>query len=170
MEDIKNRLLKIAEEKANEKIKKELEKAEENIKDEVEDVEKILKMIDKKMLYKINFDKKKNTKFIMITEEIFFQDYLEDNNFFGGSTIRFKNYTREEYEVEIKVNGIEYYHIGSLIQKFESKLKEKITQIERVTVDLRRLEDDFKDLVNQEKNIKKFIEDYNETEKNILEE
>ena len=171
-ENIKNKLLKIAEDKAIEKLNQEREKNEKKIKEETQYVETILKMIDRKMLYKVTENDRKYQKFILITEDIFFQDYMnepKESYYNKGIQLKdYKDFCYDNYEVDIKVNGIRYKHIGSIIQEFEKELKEKIRRIICITERLWDLEQEFKELANQEKNIKKFIEDYKEREREIL--
>lgn len=175
MEDkIKDKLLKIAEEKATEKINQEREKYEQKIREEIQYVEIILKMIEKKMLYKVTDDDRKYQKFILITKDIFLDDYMnEPKEHWYPKGIQLKDYKHlccDNYEVDIRVNGIRYKHIGSIIKEFEGKLKEKTNRISSITENLKNLENEFIELVNEEKNIKKFIEDYKETERAILDE
>ena len=171
-EDIKNRLLKIAEDKAIEKLNQERERNEKKIKEETEYVETILKMIDRKMLYKVTENDKQYQKFIVITEDIFFQDYMnepKETYYTKGIKLKdYKSFSYDNYEVKIEVNGIRYKHIGSIIQEFENELKNKIRRINYITEGLWELEKEFKELANQEKNIKKFVEDYNKNEREIL--
>ena len=79
MEDIKQKLLDLAEQKVKEKLEEEKKQNEKKIKNEIKDVEFILELIEKKMLYKKigdNWDKKQ--KFLVITKEIFFEDYTKE--------------------------------------------------------------------------------------------
>ena len=170
-EDIKQRLLKLAEERVKEKINEERRKTEKQIENEIKDVEFILELIEKKMLYKkIGKNYEKNQKFVMITKEIFLEDYSKEREYDWQRKLEIKDnefFDSENYELKIIVNGVNYYHIGSIIKDFETELKKKIDRIKYVTEGLYDLEKDFEQLKNQEQNIKKFIEDYNEVNKEL---
>ena len=175
MEDIKNKLLKIAEENVNKKIAEEQKRREKQIEKEIKDVEFILELIEKKMLYKKIGDRWDNPrKYELITKEIFFEDYskIEPKNTWSKKLqIKGNEYwDSDSYKLDIEVNGEHYYHIGYIINDFEEVLKEKKDKIKYITNGLHELEEDFEKLKNQEKNIKGFIEDYNAINKSLNED
>ena len=175
MKDIEQELLKIATENVNKKLEEERKKTEEHIKNEIEDVNFILKLIEKKMLYKVIGDWREPQEFKMITKEIFLKDYTSDPKeswHRKGISIKDRGLTGEDdYKLKIVINNeIEYKHIGYIIQDFTNELKDKMNRITRITEGLNELEKHFKMLINQEKNIKKFIEDYNEIKEQLNKE
>ena len=68
------------------------------------------------------------------------------------------------------MNGEKYYHIGYIINSFETELKEKKNKIKYLNDKLWEIEKDFDDFIKQEPIIKKMIEDYYETKKTINQE
>ena len=168
--DIKKKLLEIAQEKVEQKLKEEREKEEARINGEIDKVKFILELIDKKMLYKRIGDWR-DYKYEMITQEIFFEDYSKEpkNTYDKKLEIKDLDWNLDNYHLQIEVNGIKYYHIGSLIKDFEEQLKKKTERINYITEGLYDLENEFKELVKQEKMIKSFIEDYNTIAQKIKE-
>lgn len=100
-----------------------------------------------------------------------FMSYEEFEKYKKGIQLKdYKGFSYDTYDVDIRVNGIRYKHIGSIIKEFEEKLKEKTDRINYITEGLHELKEEFMELVNEEKNIKKFIEDYKESEREILDD
>ena len=170
MENVKEKLYEIAKEKVEQKLKEEREKEEARINGEIDKVKFILELIDKKMLYKRIGDWR-DYKYEMITQEIFFEDYSKEpkNSYDKKLQIKDLDWNLDNYHLEIEVNGIKYFHIGKLIKDFEEQLKKKTERINYITEGLYDLENEFKELVKQEKMIKSFIEDYNTIAQKIKE-
>lgn len=173
--NLEKELLKIATENVNKKLKEERKKSEEKIKSEIQDVNFILELIEKKMLYKVVGRWHSDEKFIMITKEIFLKDYTsEPESDWHKKGITLKNWhgwNLENCDLKIMINDeIEYRHIGYIIKDFTDTLKEKKDRIYRITEGLNDLERKFKELVNQETNIMKFVKEYEEIKKQLNEE
>lgn len=172
MKNIEQELLKIATENVNKKLEEERKKSEEKIKSEIQDVNFILELIEKKMLYKVVGRWSSNEKFIMVTKDIFLKDYTsEPKTDWHKKGIRIENwhgYLSDNYDFRITINDeITYSHIGYIIKDFIDTLKEKKDRIYRLTEGLNDLEKKFEDLSNQETNIIKFVENYNEIKKQL---
>lgn len=171
MKDIKQELLKIAEENVNKKLEEERKKNEAKIEKEIKDVNFILELIEKKMLYKVIGDWREDQRFEMITKEMFLKDYTsepQENWHKRGITIKKWNGWKESYDLEIVINDeIRYKHIGYIIKDFTETLKDKKDRISRITEGLNEIERQFKELAKQETNIMKFIKDYNETQEQL---
>lgn len=174
MVDIKQELLKIANEQVNKKLEEERKKNEEKIQKEIQDVNFILELIEKKMLYKVINRWHSDEKFIMITKEMFLQDYTkEPKENWHKRGIMLKNWKgwKDSYDLEITINDeIKYYHIGYIVKDFIETLKDKKERIIRVTEGLNNLERDFEELQKQEKNIVNFVKEYNQINKEINKE
>lgn len=175
MKNIERELLKIATENVNKKLEKERKKNEEQIKNEIQDVNLILELIEKKMLYKVIGRWSSDEKFIMITKEIFLKDYTnEPKESWHQKGIKIKDWhgwNLENCDLKITVNSeIEYRHIGYIIKDFIETLKEKKDRIYGIIEGLNELEKNFKELVNQEANIMKFVKDYNEIQEQLNKE
>ena len=170
MENVKEKLFEIAKEKVEQKLKAEREKEEARISGEIDKVKFILELIDKKMLYKRIGDWR-DYKYEMITQEIFFEDYSKEpkNSYDKKLEIKDLDWDLDNYHLQIEVNGIKYYHIGSLIKDFEEQMKKKTEQIDYITRNLSDLKKEFDELVGKEEIIKGFIEDYNAINRKIKE-
>ncbi len=173
--DLEKELLKIATENVNKKLEEERKKSEEKIKNEIQDVNFILELIEKKMLYKVVGRWSSDEKFIMITKEIFLKDYTsepKENWHKKGITIKdWHGWNLENCDLKITINDeIEYRHIGYIIKDFTDTLKDKKDRVYRITEGLNDIERKFKELVNQEANIIKFVEDYNSTKEQLNKE
>lgn len=167
MKDIKQELLKIAEENVNEKLEKEMEKNKQRIEKEIEDVKFILELIEKRMLFKITGSWSEPKSFVLITKEIFLEDYSKEREYKWQEKLQVKKYDnwRDNYKLDIIVNGEHYNHIGCLMQEYRNKLKEEQERVEGISRKLRESEKRYEALQEQETTIKNFIEDYNNTEK-----
>lgn len=168
MEDLKNKLLKIATENVNKKLEEELKNNQQQIKEEIKDVNFILELIDKQMLYKV-VGEWRNEKFEMITKEEFIKDYTsEPKSDWHKKGIKIKSWNgfgNDNYKLDITINDeIKYKHIGYIIKDFTERLKDKEEKIYKITEGLNELEIDFEKLKNQEKNIIKFVNDYKNAE------
>ena len=151
MENVKEKLFEIAKEKVEQKLKAEREKEEARISGEIDKVKFILELIDKKMLYKRIGDWC-DYKYEMITQEIFFEDYSKEpkNSYDKKLEIKDLDWDLDNYHLQIEVNGIKYYHIGSLIKDFEEQMKKKTEQIDYITRNLSDLKKEFDELVGKE--------------------
>ncbi len=168
MRDVKKELLSIAQEKVNKKMAEEQERREKQIKNEIKDFEFILELIEKRLIYKKTGDSWRNPKYVMITREIFFEDYSNcKDEWKKGIQIEEWDSWKDSNTLRIKVNGIYYEHIGKLIQDYEKELKDKTDRVTRLQSILRELEECFNSLKSQEKNIMEFIKNYNEIEENL---
>lgn len=171
MGDIENKILKLAKETANKKIKEEKEIIEKRLNNEIDDVKFILELINKKMLYKRKGESYNPKGYELITEDIFLQDYFEKepkNSWSNRLQIKDREtWDSEYYEIKIEVNGERYFHIGCIINDFEKELKNKKERIKRINRDLWEIEKDFNDFKKQESIIKQMIEDYHSTEKTL---
>ena len=169
MREIENKILKLAKETANKKIKEEQERIENKLNNEIDDVKFILELINKKMLYKREGKSYDVKGYKLVTEDIFLQDYFEKepkNNWEKKLQIQERDgWDNEYYKLKIEVNGERYFHIGYIINDFETELKNKKNRIERINSDLWEIEKDFNEFTKQEPIIKQMIEDYHLTEK-----
>lgn len=170
-EEIEIKILALAKESANRKIKEEQKKAEEKINSEIEDVKFILELINKKMLYKHKGSYWNKKGYELITKEIFLQDYFEKepkNSWQKKMQIKDREFfDSESYKLAIEVNGEKYYHIGYIINDFENELKDKKNRIKNITEKLTEVEKDFDDFTKQELYIKQMIEDYYNTNNSL---
>ena len=169
--ELKEKLLKIAEENVNKNLEEIKQQHEARIKRELKDVEFVLELIEKKMLYKVVGERGSSQRFVMITKEKFLEDYMsEPKSSYNKKGITIKNWdwAEESYDLEITINSeIRYKHIGKIIKDFTETLSDKSRTIEYITKGLWDLKQEFEELVNQEKNIMKFVQDYEEAKKII---
>lgn len=172
MQDIKQELFKIATENVNKKIEEERKKSEEKINREIDDVKFILELIEKRMLYKITGSWSESKNFVLITKEIFLEDYSKEPEYEWQKKLQVKK-TKDwgsTYNLDIIVNGIEYKHIGYIIQDYCSELRKEKERLKDISRELYESEKRFEDMEKQELIIKKFIEDYNNIEKQLNKE
>ena len=167
MKDIKQELLKIAEENVNKKLEKEMEKNKKRTEKEIEDVNFILELIEKRMLFKITGSWSEPKRFVLITKEIFLEDYSKERKYDWQEKLQVKKYDnwRDNYKLDIVVNGIRYEHIGCLMQDYRNELKKEQERVKEISIELRESAKRYEKLQEQEATIKTFIEDYNSTER-----
>lgn len=166
--DIEKELLELANKEVKEKIEKERQQSEVKIKEDIKKVKIILDLIEKHIIYKVDDRYTSHAKFIPITKEIFFEDYANKGKYNDGIKLEEYDYESATYKFKnIKVNDIYYYHIGRTIPEFEKLIDEKLDKVKRYTFELNCIKDEVENLINQEKNIKKFIEDYNKLKSDL---
>ena len=167
MKDIKQELLKIAEENVNKKLEKEMEKNKKRIEKEIEDVNFILELIEKRMLFKITGSWSEPKSFVLITKEIFLEDYSKERKYDWQEKLQVKKYDnwRDNYKLDIVVNGERYNHIGCLMKEYRDELTKEQERVKEISIKLRESAKRYEELQEQETIIKTFIEDYNNTEK-----
>jgi hypothetical protein len=162
MSKIEDEIIRLAEENVNKKLEKDREQEEQRLKSELDKVKELLLMIKKRMLYKTTSEDffGNNKKYVLITEEVFFEDYnSEKNKVYRSNPIQIKDW---EGKLDIRVNDIRYRHIGNLIKDFEETMQDKTDRVDRLSNNLRELQEDFESLKKQEQNIKKMVTDYQE--------
>lgn len=167
MKDIKQELLKIAEENVNKKLEEEMEKNKKRIEKEIEDVNFILELIEKRMLFKITGSWSEPKSFVLITKEIFLEDYSKERKYDWQEKLQVKKYDnwRDNYKLDIVVNGERYNHIGCLMKEYRDELKKEQERVKEISIKLRESAKRYEELQEQEAIIKTFIEDYNSTER-----
>ena len=167
MNDIKEKLYKIAEENVNKKLETEMEKNKQRIEKEIEDVKFILELIEKRMLYKITGSWSEPKSFVLITKEIFLEDYSKERKYDWQEKLQVKKYDnwRDNYKLDIVVNGERYNHIGCLMKEYRDELKKEQERVKEISIKLRESAKRYEELQEQEAIIKTFIEDYNSTER-----
>ncbi len=167
MKNIKQELLKIAEENVNKKLEKEMEKNKERIEKEIKDVNFILELIEKRMLFKITGSWSEPKSFVLITKEIFLEDYSKERKYDWQEKLQVKEYNnwRDNYKLDIVVNGERYVHIGCLMKEYRDELKKEQERVKEISRELRESAERYEKLQEQETIIKTFIEDYNSTER-----
>ena len=167
MKDVKQELLKIAEENVNRKLEEEMEKNKQRIEKEIEDVKFMLELIEKRMLYKIIGSWSEPKSFVMITKEIFLEDYSKEREYKCQEKLQVKKYDnwQDNYKLEIIVNGTHYSHIGCLMKDYYDELRTEQGRLKDISIKLNESVKRYEELQEQETKIKSFIEDYNKTNK-----
>lgn len=158
-EDIILKIKEQAYDNVNRKFEEEKKTIEEKINNELEVVEEILKYIKNKLIFKKVGDNW-NRKYVLVTEEIFFQDYITepDNSWYKGVKI---NYNRDnKYGPFIKVNGEYYYDIRYIIRNYEEDFEYFKNRLKDLNDQIKNIEDGVKTLKEKEPAIKKLIEEF----------
>lgn len=162
--DIISKIKEKAYENVNKKIEEEKKATERKINSEIDRVEEILKYINNKLLFK-NVGDNWNGKYVLVTEDIFFQDYSnEPKESWYGRGIYINHERKNKYECFIKVNGEQYYDVRYIIRNYEETYENAKGRLQHLNEEFRKIEDYVKNLNAQELKIKSLLEKYQQVE------
>lgn len=157
--DIISKIKKQAYENVNKKLEKETKEVERKINEELDVVEKILKYIKNKLIFKKIGDSW-DYSYVLVTEEIFFQDYTRKPEYNWDEGIEIKYNRKNNYEPFIKVNGENYYDIRYIIRNYQDTFDSYKNKLQRLNESFREIENEVEELKRKEPAIKKLIEEY----------
>lgn len=122
-------------------------------------VEEILKYIKNKLIFKEIGDSW-NCNYILVTEEIFFEDYNKVPEYSWKKGIKINHKREHKYSPFIEVNGERYYDIRYIIADYEQTFNGYEQRLQNLNERFREIEDKVKELKGREPAIKKLIEEY----------
>ena len=157
--DVTDNLLEIAQKMADEKLGEEKERVVEKIRNELDDVKKAVEMVRSGLCYK-EVDQYGVKRYLFATEEMLIHDYLtEPVNSYISSGLRFNEDTIGHGYIFI-VNGIYYYDMRYLLNRYEKDVKKEKNRITGYNDRLDELIREFKRLLEEHEAIKKMLEDW----------
>lgn len=154
----KERITQLAEQKVAEKRAVQEKKMQETLDRDIADVGTILEAIKNKLLYK----KGKNywEAWQLVTEEMFYEDYLRTTEYGWQKGIRFRNDERSNIGEYVEVNGELYFDMRYLINTYALDL-EKAIKNNRLEYDkLKEKKEHYDALVHDEPHIKSLMQEY----------
>ena len=157
--DIISKIKEQAYENVNKKIEEEKKATEAKINEELDVVEEILKYIKNKLIFKEIGDSW-NCNYILVTEEVFFEDYNKEPEYSWEKGIKINHNKERKYDPFIKVNGERYYDIRYIIANYEQAFNGYKQRLQNLNESFREIEDKVKELKGREPAIKKLIEEY----------
>ena len=161
--DIISKIKEKAYENVNKKIEEERKETERKINSELEVVEEILGYIKNKLIFKKNKDDWKKD-YILVTEDIFFEDYNEEPKNYWNKGIEIKHEREKKWDYFIKVNGNYYYDVRYIIAGYEEDFKTLDNKLNGLRENFYKIEEAERNLLEQEPKIKKLIEQYQQIE------
>lgn len=161
--DIISKIKEKAYDNVNKKLEEERQKTKEKISSELDRVEEVLKYINNKLLFKKIGDSW-NCNYILVTEEIFFDDYTKEGKYSWENGIKIKHKRERKYDPFILVNGESYYDIRYLIRNYEETFDSYNTRLQNLRDSFREIERKVKELKEKEPLIKRLIEEYQKVE------
>lgn len=163
--DIIAKIKEKAYENVNKKIEEEKKETERKINSEIDRVEEVLKYINNKMLFKKVGDSYYSSNYVLVTEDVFFQDYsTEPKDSWYSKGISVNHERKNKYECFIKVNAECYYDTRYIIRNYEETYENLRERLRNLNEKFREIEDYVKDLNKQEIKIKKLLEQYQSIE------
>lgn len=122
-EQIANQILEKSKEMAQKKVDEEIKNIKSASEEEVKVIQEALEIIRKGFYYKALYrDKRKWSSdfigYIVVDEEIFMEDYLESLE----GKYSYQRGVKTNNDGSFKVGENTYYHIGSLVEKFEERI------------------------------------------------
>ena len=157
--DIISKIKEQAYENVNKKIEEEKKATEAKINKELDVVEEILKYINNKLIFKIVGDIW-NCNYVLVTEEIFFEDYNKEPKYDWQKGIEINHNKERKYDHFIKVNGERYYDIRYIIANYEEAYNGYKNRLQNLNESFREIEGKARELKGKELAIKKLIEEY----------
>lgn len=161
--DIISKIKEQAYENVNKKIEEERKETERKINSELEVVEEILQYIKNKLIFKKVGDDWKHD-YVLVTEEIFFEDYSGEPKNYWSKGIEIKHEREKKWDYFIKVNGNYYYDVRYIIAGYEEDFKTLDNRLNSLREDFSKIEKAERSLLEQEPKIKKLIEQYQQIE------
>lgn len=161
--DIISKIKEKAYENVNKKIEEERKETERKINSELEVVEEILGYIKNKLIFKKNKDDWKKD-YILVTEDIFFEDYNGEPKNYWNKGIEIKHKREKNWDYFIKVNGNYYYDVRYIIAGYEEDFKTLDNRLKELRENFSKIEEAERNLLEQEPKIKKLIEQYQQIE------
>ena len=158
-----NNLLEIAQKMADEKLAQEKQRVAEVIGNELSDVKKAVEMVRSGLCY----SKRKGasgSQYVFATEEMLINDYLsEPENRYTRRGISFNNNSPKKcYDHIFVVNGIYYYDMRYILNKYEEDVAKEAARITRYNDQLNEMIREFERLLEERKDIKKMLSDWSE--------
>lgn len=153
-------LLEIAQKMADEKLAKEKQRVTEKINSELSDVEKAIEMVRSGLCYK-EVDEYGVKRYLFATEEMLVHDYLsEPKNSYTEKGIRFNADLKNGYDHIFRVNGIYYYDMRYILEKYQNDVIKEKNRITGYNDRLNELIREFDRLLEKHKAIKKMLDDW----------
>lgn len=163
-EEIILKIKTLAYENVNKKIEEERKETEEKIKKDIEKVEETLKYIKNKMLFK-DIGESYRPKYILVTEEVFFEDYnTEPKTTWCLKGIEICRNRSNNYEPFIKVNGEKYYDTTYAIDRYENNYRILESKLDNLISKFNEIQKDAEELEKQKSAIKGLLEAYQKVE------
>lgn len=161
--DIISKIKEKAYDNVNKKLEEEKQKTEEKINSELDRVEEVLKYINNKLIFKEKGDSW-NCNYVLVTEEMFFDDYSKEGKYSWENGIKIKHKRERKYDPFILVNGESYYDIRYLIRNYEETFNNYNTRLQNLRDNFREIERKVEELKKKEPLIKRLIEEYQKVE------
>lgn len=152
-------------ENVNKKLEEERKKIENKVNNELKDVERCLQYIKNKMVFKIIKSSWSHTgTYVLADENNFFEDYNREPEYSFNKGIKFSDSSSKPYEPLFKVNGASYYDMRYIIRHYEERFSEYTRRLSDLREQFNKVEEMANELVRQEPQIKKLIEQYKQVE------
>ena len=159
-------LLEIAQKMADEKLTQEKQRIAEVIDNELSDVKKAIEMVRSGLCYSKRKDVSdiSGSRYVFATEEMLINDYLsEPESRYTKRGILFNRDSQGNYYDHIfVVNGIYYYDMRYILNKYEEDVIKEAKRITRYNDQLNEMIREFERLLEERKNIKKMLTDWSE--------
>lgn len=152
-------------ENVNKKLEEERKKIEDKVNNELKEVERCLQYIKNKMVYKIiKSSWTSNGTYTLADENTFFNDYNKEPEYSFDKGIKFYGSNNKPYEPLFKVNGSAYYDIRYIIRNYEETFNDYTKRLNNLREQFNKVEEMANELIKQEPQIKKFIEQYKQVD------
>lgn len=161
--EIISKIKEKAYENVNKKLEEERKETERKINDEIEVVEEILKYIKNKLIFKKVGDNWRQN-YVLVTEDIFFEDYNSEPEYNWRKGIEIKHEREKKWDYFIKVNGQYYYDVRYIIANYEEEYEILKRRLSDLKSKFREIEEQERGLLALEPKIKKLLEQYQEVE------
>lgn len=152
---------------AKAKIDDALERAKATTDNDIATIEKILSMVKDRLIYKKVGDSW-NAKYIVVTEDIVLNDYINQAAYDRDTSI--SKVSRSSYDVDhilIRVGGHCYYHAQDLFKRYEWEIAKAVEKLNQERDIISRKEEALKNLKDSEPVVKTILLNYQNHLSNI---
>lgn len=163
--DIFDKITEITNRQLQEKLDQKMRQAQEEIEQSRAVVEEAVRLIRSNLMYK-DKGRGSNHRYVIATEEMFFQDFMSKPEYDWDRGIKFTIAKRGDndyiYHGVFIVNGHRYYDMRYLLDKYAEDVKDERDKICRYNDRLGEMIRVFDELVQQQPEIKKMLEEWHE--------
>lgn len=164
---INDEIRTLAEKQIEEKRQAELESLSHQIEKERSSINKLLKMISEQLLFKHDEKDRYSKKYIIVTPEIFKEDYVrEPENKYTAKGIVWNeewNEGKNCYLNVVKVNGICYYDMRFLMYRYEKNIDDLVSRANHVLGEVAEVEDKLRQVKEEYPAVVKMMHDWAES-------
>ena len=165
--DIKNKIYEKVQAQLDAKMAQAQEAARNQAERDREKVEIAIEMISSRLVYKDIGGRGWGHKYVLATEEMFYEDYLKEPESIWQKGLKFNENDGEAwYKGIFTVNGETYYDIHYILAKYQRDVYNVEEELKRRSDYVREIREKYDRAVRDWPEVKKVVEDWNKLREN----